>query len=81
MTFDELKKIFTSEFQIIKPADMARELEVTLKSLIIGKYVIKFLTITLKILKQKLADRNHHINKKIIIENSFSRIASKDFKR
>ena len=71
MTFDELKKIFTSEFQIIKLADMARELGVTPQVINNWKIRNQVPYNYVKILKQKLADENHHINKKIIIENSF----------
>ena len=77
MTFKELKKVFEKEFQIIRLADIARELDVTpqvvnnwkLRNQVPYNYV--------KVLKKKLANENNEINEKIIINSSFLELVVK----
>jgi hypothetical protein len=77
MTFKELKKVFEKEFQIIRLADIARELDVTpqvvnnwkLRNQVPYNYV--------KVLKKKLANENNEINEKIIINSSFFELVVK----
>ncbi len=71
MNFEEFKTIFENEFQIIKMADIARELDVTPQVVYSWKTRNQVPYVYVKRLKEKIGRQNHEINEKILINSSF----------
>tara|TARA_X000000950_G_C13884454_1_gene648292 strand:- start:939 stop:2177 length:1239 start_codon:yes stop_codon:yes gene_type:complete len=71
MNFEEFKTIFENEFQIIKMADIARELDVTPQVVYSWKNRNQVPYVYVKRLKEKIGLQNHEINEKILINSSF----------
>jgi hypothetical protein len=70
MTFDELKKIFKSELQIIRLSDIARELGVSPQVVNNWKMRNQVPYNYVKVLKELLSKNNSLTNQKLIINNS-----------
>ena len=71
MNFEEFKTIFENEFQIIKMADIARELDVTPQVVYSWKTRNQVPYAYVKMLKEKIGQQNHEINERIFINSSF----------
>ena len=71
MNFEEFKTIFENEFQIIKMADIARELDVTPQVVYSWKTRNQVPYAYVKKLKEKIGQQDHEINERLIINSSF----------
>jgi len=71
MNFEEFKTIFENEFQIIKMADIARELDVTPQVVYSWKTRNQVPYTYVKKLKEKIGQQNYEINERLLINSSF----------
>jgi hypothetical protein len=71
MNFEEFKIIFENEFQIIKMADIARELDVTPQVVYSWKTRNQVPYTYVKTLKEKIGQQDHGINERILVNSSF----------
>jgi hypothetical protein len=71
MNFEEFKIIFENEFQIIKMADIARELDVTPQVVYSWKTRNQVPYTYVKALKEKIGQQDHEINERILVNSSF----------
>lgn len=71
MNFEEFKIIFENEFQIIKMADIARELDVTPQVVYSWKTRNQVPYTYVKMLKEKIGQQDRGINERILVDSSF----------